>query len=96
MARITIEKLAQMVMKGFNDMGGRIDALSEQMNERFAQVDMRFEEIDVELRYIKTDLNYVKEEVLEVKEKMVPPFEFEDLSFRVKYLEEKMGIESGK
>ena len=59
-------------------------------------MNMRFEEIDIELRYIKTDLKYVKEDVSEIKKEMIPPLEFEDLMVRVKYVEEKMGIESGK
>ena len=106
-AKITIDKLAQMVANGFSGMneslGGRIDALSERMdarfeqvNGRFAQMDMRFEEIDMELRHIKTDLKYVKEGVSDIKKEIIPPLEFEDLMARVKYVEEKMGIESGK
>jgi len=112
--KITIDKLAQMVANGFSEfggrinelnesLGGRIDALSERMDDRFAQVDkrfaqvnMRFEEIDIELRYIKTDLKYVKEDVSEIKRSIIPPLEFEDLMARVKYAEEKIGIESGK
>ena len=109
--KITIDKLAQMVANGFSEFGGRINELNEslsgridesaknlkdEMNQRFAQVNMRFEEIDVELRYIKTDLKYVKEDVSEIKRDMIPPLEFEDLMARVKYAEEKIGIESGK
>lgn len=103
MVKITIDKLAQMVASGFSDMGERIDKRFEQVDKQFdrvdkqfKQVEMRLDEISIDLKYVKEDLKEVKRDVADVKQSMVPPMEFEDLSFRVKYLEEKMGIESGK
>lgn len=111
MAKVTIEKLAQMVANGFSELskslGKRIDGTNESLGKRIdetnesvkslrAEIDINFEEIGIDLRYAKEDLKEVRRDVTEVKDKVIPPIEFEDLMSRVKYVEEKMGIESGK
>ncbi|MFA6184011.1 MAG: hypothetical protein WC682_02815 [Parcubacteria group bacterium] len=47
---MTIDDLALMVAKGFNDA-------NERMNKRFDQVDKRFEKIESRLKNIEADLN---------------------------------------
>ena len=113
MAKITLEKLAQMVGNGFNDMVERfkrvdgkfaqIDNKFERIDDKFAQVnnqlkevDKRFSEMDTDIRYIKAELLEVKSDVIQIKENTTPLVEFEDLSDRVRYVERKLGIKSGK
>ena len=99
MAKITLEKLALMVAGGFNEMGEkfkRVDARLDGIDIRLDGIDVRLYEIDSEIRHIIADMSEVKRDVAEIKENIIQPLEFEDLSHRVKYIERKLGIESGK
>ena len=75
---ITIDGLALMVAKGFNDVNERMDKGFKEVNKRFEQVDKRFEEVNKQLNNIKADLN-----------KKVDKIDHNTLTYRVEKLEKK-------
>jgi predicted nucleic acid-binding Zn-ribbon protein len=97
--RTTIEKLARMIHEGFNGTASKEDLqglatkedlqeLREEMNERFETVDTRLDHLDARVGRIEADVHALRDE-------MVHRREFEDVLDRVKYIEKKLGIESG-
>lgn len=60
--------------------------LETQMNEGFKRMDGRFLNVNARLDTIEKD----------IQNNLVFRDEFEDLTARVKYLERKLGVESGK
>ncbi|MBI2122229.1 MAG: hypothetical protein HYT98_03835 [Candidatus Sungbacteria bacterium] len=92
MDKVTIDKLAEMVSVGFNDVKGDI----KQVNGRLDSMDGRLDSIDGRLDHMDARLGRLEADVHEMAENIVYRHEFEDLSGRVKYLEKRMGIESGK
>ena len=95
----TIEDLARMVEKGFGstakDIKGldsrmdkfdsRMDNLETKVDDGFKRMDERFGQVNARLDMIEGDIKT-----------FVTKDEFEDLMGRVKYLELKLGVESGK
>ncbi len=83
--KVTTNDLAKMVKAGFDGV-----------DKRFEQVDKRFErlEIRVENGFLNVDARFNMLEK-DIKE-FVTHDEFEDLAGRVKYLERKLGVKSGK
>ena len=102
---VTNEDLAIMVKKGFDGVDKRfeqVDQRFEQVDKRFEQVDQRFEQIDKRLdkmddRFDGVDrrLAVIETDVSEIRKHFIYRDEFDDLMARVKYIEFKMGIESG-
>jgi archaellum component FlaC len=92
----TLDDLAMMVAKGFASQDKRIDKLEEKMDKRFEQVDKRFEQVDQRFAHVDARFDRVEKDLQEVRSVLVARDEIDDLSARVKYLEMKMGIESGK
>ena len=106
----TIEDLAGMVNRGFKSVSNDIEAFESNINERFERVDERFERVDERFERVDEKIERVEErlnsmdrrmarietDVSEIRKMYVDPQEFEDLVARVKYLEIKAGIESGK
>ena len=102
------EELARIIAKGFEsvddrfnqvalkidvdglkgDMGGLKTDMNE-LKQRMIQFEGKLDHTDARVGRIEADIN-------EMKGNIVYKFEFEDLASRVKYLESKMGIESGK
>lgn len=80
--KITIEDLAGMVKGGFDEVGNKVDT-------GFQKVDDKVDHLDARMGRIEADLGQIRGEI-------VYKFQFEDLESRVKYLETKLGIESGK
>ena len=85
----TNDELARMVAEGFKETNERMVQGFERVDERFKQVDDRLDHIDARLGKIESDVS-------DIRKHFVYRYEFEDLMGRVKYLEEKMGIDSGK
>ena len=87
---ITVEKLALMIGKGFAHVDQRFDeaATKKEMDEGFAGVNARLDHLDARVGRIEADIHELQGEV-------VYRHEFEDILGRVKYLEKKLGIESG-
>ncbi|MBI2046257.1 MAG: hypothetical protein HYT28_02465 [Parcubacteria group bacterium] len=94
-----------------NDLAEIITAGFENVDERFKQVDKRFEQVDkrfdaLERRFedfeLKTGENFrlLHNDIEDLRNNLTPlgtsPIEVEDLYARLKYVEQKLGIESGK
>ncbi|MBU2265792.1 MAG: hypothetical protein KJ977_02010 [Candidatus Omnitrophica bacterium] len=97
------ENLAVMVKKGFDETNNSIGDLRDEMEERFEQVDKRFEQVDkrfeqVDRHFVNVNarLDTIERDIAEIRRHFVYRDEFEDLMGRVKYLEQKLGIDSGK
>lgn len=102
------EELARIIAKGFEGTATKIDAERLQsdvdgltgnmdslkgsvteLKQRMIQFESKLDHTDARVGRIEADIN-------EMKGNIVYKFEFEDLTARVKYLELKMGVESGK
>ncbi|QQG42986.1 MAG: hypothetical protein HYW15_00940 [Candidatus Giovannonibacteria bacterium] len=108
--KVTTEDLAGMVARGFDGVHNKmdkgfaqvdkrfeqVDKRFEQVDKRFEQVDKRFEQVALELGHINARLSTVEHDVAQIGKDMISRTEFEDLMSRVKYLELKIGVESGK
>ncbi len=102
----TLNDLALMVGKGFADVDKRfeqVDKRFEQVDKRFEQVDGRFgkvggrlDRIDNTLAHVDARLDRIEKDIQEINSLLVTRDEFDDLMARVKYMEMKLGIESGK
>ena len=91
-----IDDLAIMVKKGFDEVSQKVDTLEDKMNKKFDEVDKRLVVVHGKLDHTNARIDYLTRDVKEIKNQMTPKIEIEDLSERVKYIEEKIGIESGK
>ena len=80
-----IEKLATAVKHGFDSV-----------DKRFEQVDKRFEKIETTLTHMNARMLTIERDVAEIRAHFVYREEFEDLMARVRLLEKKAGIASGK
>ncbi len=89
--KITIEDLALMVQRGFDETAKKAD-----VDRRFDDIDKRFEQVDNRLDHMDARLSNIEQDIAEIKKHFVYRYEFEDLMARVKYLEQKLGVESGK
>ena len=91
------------ILKAINDFSTSVDKRFDAVDERFEKIDERFEKIDERFEKIDERLNsmdkrmaHIETDVSEIRKTYVDPQEFEDLVARVKYLEIRMGVESGK
>ena len=76
MAKITLEKLAQMVGNGFNDTVERfkrVDDKFAQVNSQLKEVDKKLYEMDTDIRDIKAELSEIKSDIIQIKENTTPP-----------------------
>ena len=87
----TIDDLARMINAGFTDVTNDIGEVKHDMAEvkqRLDTLDGRVDTLDARLGRIEADVHALRDE-------MVHRREFEDVLDRVKYIEKKLGIESG-
>jgi len=94
-----IEELAGMVARGFEGVDKRFEQIDKQfegVDKRFEQIDQNFKGVSSELGHINSRLSAIEDGIDEIKKHFVYRYEFEDLMARVKYLETKLGVESGK
>lgn len=92
MEQVTNEELARIINKGFDGMQSQFNGMQSQftaVNERLNNVDDRLDNIDARLGRLEND-------VKELRGEIVYRHEFEDALARIKLLEKKAGIESGK
>ena len=87
---------AEMTNKSFQTLTDTMTASFASVNVRFDEtakkVDARFDKVEVRLDHIDARLATIERDVKEV----IHREEFDDLMARVKYVEKKLGIESGK
>lgn len=89
--KTTIDDLAAMIKKGFDntaqrtDVDKRFDGINKEMQAGFKRVDERFSQVNARLDMIEKDIKgFVTQE------------EFDDVLGRISYMEGKLGIVSGK
>ncbi len=80
----TIDDLARMINAGFNDVTNDIG----EVKQRLDTLDGRVDTLDARLGRIEADVHALRDE-------MVHRQEFQDALDRIKYIEKKLGIESG-
>ena len=94
----TIDDLAIMVQKGFDEtnekLGGRMDKLDGRMDKLDGRMDVLEKKVDDGFSRVEAGLDAINKNIKELD--FVTKDEFEDLMTRVKYIEAKLGIKSGK
>jgi len=99
-----IDKLAILVVNGFQDMENKFEnkfeALENKMDQGFQYLENKmnvgFKNVNEKFDHFHARMSYLERDVAEIREKVIPKDEFEDLESRVKYCEIKLKIESGK
>ena len=86
----TIDDLARMINEGFKTTATKEDvaALHSEMDAKFDVVNSHLNHLDARTGRIEADVHALRDE-------MVHRPKFEDVRDRVKYIEKKLGIESG-
>jgi peptidoglycan hydrolase CwlO-like protein len=79
-----VEKLAAMIGEGFSNN-----------DKRFGIIEKRLEGIDSQLDHLDARVGRIEADIHELRGEIVYRHEFEDALGRIKYLEKKLGIESG-
>ena len=90
------ERMRQEFERADERMDKKIETLAIQVAKAFEHVDKKFEGVQEDLLEIKTKVSSLDREVSSLKHRLVYREDFDDLAGRVKYLERKMGIVSGK
>ena len=87
---ITIDDLARMINEDFKITATKDDvtALRSEMNKKFDVVNSHLNNLDARVGRIEADVHTLRDE-------MVHRQEFHDALDRIKYIEKKLGIESG-
>lgn len=95
---VTNEELARMIAKGFGETASKTDLAAVKAD--VVRLESRFEgelkHIKGEVQHINATLSVVATDIADIRKHFVYRNEFEDLMARVKYLETKLGVESGK
>ena len=91
---VTNEELARMIARGFEHVDGRFEEAASKtdivgIKNDIKRLDGHMDHLDARVGRMEADLN-------EIRGNIVYKYEFEDLMARVKYLELKLNIESGK
>lgn len=89
---ISLDDLAGMVKRGFDGVDKRFD----QIDKRFEQVDKRLGSIELKIAHLEARVSMIERDIAEIRKGLISKIDFEDLMSRVKYLELKIGIKSGK
>lgn len=91
---ITMEKMARMIGEGFKNTATKSDMeeLKSEISEMKLEVREGFEKVREEFGGISKRLFGIEKQLKDFIERD----EFDDLMSRVKYLEMKLGVESGK
>lgn len=101
------ETLARMVADGFGHTDKKIDGVDKKVDAVDRKVDdlakksgLRFMELESKMdegfKNVDSRLLVIERDIAEIRSHFVYRNEFEDLAIRVKYLETKLGLESGK
>lgn len=101
------DKLATMIQKGFDGVyeeikkEGRTRAEeSRVMNVKLGRLEVKANQTETRisdgLREVNNRMLVIERDIAEIRSHFVYRVEFDDLSARVKYLEKKSGVKSGK
>ncbi len=108
--RMEIEDLAKIVVRGLDGADKKIEGLAmmvknsfDHMDERFASLEGRMNNVEDGIDHLKNDMvnlggrmSDLERELSAIRHHLVYKEEFEDLMSRVKYIESRLKIESGK
>jgi len=94
MEKITNEELARMINAGFEHTATKEDVKS--LEKRMDNFEGRMVGVEMELSHMNAQLSTLEHNVSQISKDMISRNEFEDLMGRMKYVELKLGIESGK
>jgi uncharacterized protein YPO0396 len=88
--RLRSEALARVINKGFKDTASKEDikGVKEDIQQLREEMNERIDHLDARVGRLEADVHTLRDE-------MVRRSEFEDALDRVKYIEKKLGIESG-
>jgi hypothetical protein len=88
--KITIEDLAHMINEGFKTTASKEDIVEvrQEMQAMEGRLTTRLDNLDERVGRIEADVHGLRDE-------MVHKQEFQDALDRIKYIEKKLGIESG-
>jgi hypothetical protein len=90
----TVEGLTAMIntsMASKEDM----KELRTEMDQKFESVDAQFQGINVRLDHLDARVGRIEAAVHALRDEMVHRQEFHDALDRIKYIEKKLGVESG-
>lgn len=94
------DKLATMIQKGFDGVYEEIKKEGKTRAEESKSLNVRIDrlegKVDGGLREVNNRMLVIERDIAEIRSHFVYRVEFDDLSARVKYLERKAGIKSGK
>jgi tetrahydromethanopterin S-methyltransferase subunit G len=90
---MTIETLAEMINEGFKTTASKEDI--KEVTTRLDGIDSRLDTLDGRVDTLDARLGRIEADVHALRDEMVHRREFEDVLDRVKYIEKKLGIESG-
>lgn len=90
---MTIEALAEMVKRGFDATATKDDI--RRLETRLDGVDGRLDRLDTRVDHMDARLGRIEADIHDLRDEIVYRHEFEDILDRVKYLEKKLGIDSG-
>ena len=96
-----VDNLAHIVARGFELTATKedikqLDIRIDHLDDRMDHLDGRIDHLDGEVQHINATLNVMSQDIADIKKHFVYRYEFEDLMARVKYLEKKLNIDSGK
>lgn len=91
----TIDDLAVMVKKGFDYVDKRFNDVDKRFNAMDKKIDEFKSQTSDNFNYVYARLDTIEHDIQDMRGKIVYHDEFEDLMIRVKYIEKKLGIESG-
>lgn len=91
-----MEQIARMVAKGFEETGDHIKGLGKEIQEVKQELKEDIRSLKSQLDLTDARVGRMEADISEIRGNIVYKYEFEDLSARVKYLELKLGVESGK
>ncbi len=90
--KVTLDDLARMVANGFSEVDTRFDSVENRLESveiKLESVDSRLEEVEGRLKTVERNISYIHDHVVDQDS-------FDDLCSRVKYIEKKLQITSGK
>jgi tetrahydromethanopterin S-methyltransferase subunit G len=90
----TVEGLAAMINTSLASKE-YMKELRTEMDQKFESVDAQFQGINVRLDHLDARVGRIEADVHALRDEMVHRQEFHDALDRIKYIEKKLGIESG-
>jgi tetrahydromethanopterin S-methyltransferase subunit G len=91
--KTTIDDLARMINEGFKTTATKADI--KEVTTRLDGIDVRLDTLDGRVDTLDARLGRIEADVHALRDEMIHRQDFQDVLDRVKYIEQKLGIESG-